>query len=61
MMIKLCGISKSFGKEELKVDVLTELDLSIKKGEMLAIMGKSGSGHVIFAKYPGRNNTGRYW
>ena len=42
-MIQLKGITKSYpmGKRELKV--LQGVDLNVEKGEMVAIMGPSGS------------------
>lgn len=43
-MVSLRGIKKSFGKGDSKVEALKGVDLTIKEGEMLAIMGKSGSG-----------------
>ncbi|MRJ45980.1 amino acid ABC transporter ATP-binding protein [Fundicoccus ignavus] len=39
-MIQLKQLSKSFGQQE----VLKELDLSIAKGEVVALIGKSGAG-----------------
>lgn len=43
-MVCLQGIKKSFGKGDSRVEALKGIDLSIKEGEMVAIMGKSGSG-----------------
>ncbi|MBO4355899.1 MAG: ABC transporter ATP-binding protein [Clostridia bacterium] len=43
-MISLRGICKTYGKGDGLVTALRPIDLDIKKGEMLAIMGKSGSG-----------------
>ena len=43
-MIKLREIYKSFGKNNGRVDALLGVSFDIKKGEMVAIMGKSGSG-----------------
>lgn len=43
-MLKLIGIRKTFGKKDAKVEALRGVDLEIKRGEMVAIMGKSGSG-----------------
>ncbi|MBO5037815.1 MAG: ABC transporter ATP-binding protein [Clostridia bacterium] len=43
-MITLKGICKTYGKGDGLVTALRPIDLEIKKGEMLAIMGKSGSG-----------------
>ena len=43
-IISLRGICKTYGKGDGLVTALRPIDLDIKKGEMLAIMGKSGSG-----------------
>ena len=39
-MIKIENLNKKFGKNE----VLKDINLEIKKGEVLAIIGPSGSG-----------------
>ena len=43
-IITLKGICKTYGKGDGLVTALRPIELDIKKGEMLAIMGKSGSG-----------------
>ncbi|MGL6186544.1 MAG: ABC transporter ATP-binding protein [Clostridium chrysemydis] len=43
-LIELKNINKSFGKGDLKIDVLKDISLKINKGEMIAITGASGSG-----------------
>lgn len=43
-IIELKNIVKSFGKGELKIDVLKDITLDIKKGDFVALMGKSGAG-----------------
>jgi putative ABC transport system ATP-binding protein len=43
-LVKLKGINKSFTKGKEKVQVLTNLDLDIRRGDFLALMGPSGSG-----------------
>ena len=42
-LLELKGISKSYGTKR-KVIALKKFDFSLEKGEMVAIMGKSGSG-----------------
>ncbi len=42
--IQLTNISKSYHDGKVATPVLHDLDLTIKKGEMVAIMGPSGSG-----------------
>lgn len=44
VMIELKDICKTFGKKEARVEALRGISLSIREGEMTAIMGKSGSG-----------------
>jgi putative ABC transport system ATP-binding protein len=38
------GLKKSYGKKSSKFDALRGIDLDIKEGESIAIIGKSGSG-----------------
>jgi putative ABC transport system ATP-binding protein len=43
-MIELKGISKTYTRDATDVAVLSGVDLTINKGERVAIMGRSGSG-----------------
>jgi len=43
-MIKLDGIQKSYGVGKQQLHVLKGLDITIKEGEFVSIMGSSGSG-----------------
>ena len=43
-VIEIQNIIKSFGRDELKVDVLKGISLTINKGDFVALMGKSGAG-----------------
>ena len=43
-LLRVENLSKSYGKGEAKVDALKNINLSIKKGEIIAIVGPSGSG-----------------
>lgn len=43
-MIKMTNIHKSYGEKQLFATVLCGLELSVKRGEMVAVMGSSGSG-----------------
>lgn len=38
------GLCKTYGKGDTKVEALKPTDISIKKGEFVAIIGPSGSG-----------------
>lgn len=42
--IVLRGLNKEYRRDEFRVPVLSDLDLSVKEGEYLALMGPSGSG-----------------
>lgn len=44
VVLKAEGLSKSFKQGDLRVDVLHGLNLSVAKGERIAIVGSSGSG-----------------
>ena len=43
-LIRLSGVSRSYGEGEARVVALDEVDLSVDRGEFVAIMGPSGSG-----------------
>ena len=43
-LLRVENLSKSYGKGEAKVDALKNINLSIKRGEFIAIVGPSGSG-----------------
>lgn len=43
-LLRVENLSKSYGKGEAKVKALKNINLSIKKGEFIAIVGPSGSG-----------------
>ena len=38
------NLSKTYGKGDLQVKALKETDITIKKGDYIAIIGPSGSG-----------------
>src|SRR3954452_4954115 len=42
--IVLQGISKEYRRDEFRIPVLVDLDLTVEEGEFLALMGPSGSG-----------------
>jgi putative ABC transport system ATP-binding protein len=43
-MIRMSGISKTFFTDEVETRALSEVHLSIERGEFLSISGQSGSG-----------------
>ena len=42
-VLQLRGVSKTYGQESAKVHALSGVDLSVQAGEMVAVMGPSGS------------------
>lgn len=44
VMVRLEGVSKAYGEGEARVQVLEGLDLEVRRGEMLAVVGPSGVG-----------------
>ena len=43
-VLELRGVSKTYGQEPAAVHALAGVDLSVRAGEMVAVMGPSGSG-----------------
>jgi putative ABC transport system ATP-binding protein len=63
-MIRLEEITKSYPIGRDKIDVLKSIDLTIEKGEFVAIMGPSGSGKSTLMNIIGcldKPTTGRYF
>ncbi len=42
--IQLRGVAKEYRRDQIRIPVLSELDLNVDEGEFLALMGPSGSG-----------------
>ncbi len=43
-LIEVRGVSKHFGEAETRVDALRNIDLTVRQGEVVALLGPSGSG-----------------
>jgi len=42
--LELCGVSKGYGPPERRTEVLSDINLTIGRGEFVAVVGRSGSG-----------------
>lgn len=56
-MIDVKNLRKVYGKGELSVEVLKDINLSVSKGEYVALMGPSGSGKSTFLNILGCLDT----
>ncbi|HXH27464.1 MAG TPA: ABC transporter ATP-binding protein [Candidatus Polarisedimenticolia bacterium] len=43
-LLRCRGVARAFGPPERRVEVLRDLDLTVDRGEMVAILGESGAG-----------------
>lgn len=55
--LQCIGLSKSYLQGKLETKVLTNLDLTVEKGELLAIVGSSGCGKSTFLHLAGALDT----
>ena len=63
-LIKLEGVTKEYGQGDITIRALRGVDLSIKKGEFVAVMGPSGCGKSTLMHIMGflaRPTAGKYY
>jgi len=51
--LEVNGLSKSYGEDEARVEVLRNIDVSVEKGEICVLLGPSGSGKSTFLNIVG--------
>jgi len=52
-LIKISGVSKHFGEGETRVDALRDINMTIRQGEVVALLGPSGSGKTTLLNVVG--------
>jgi putative ABC transport system ATP-binding protein len=63
-LIEMVGITRVYGADDARVRALANIDLMIRSGEFVAIMGPSGSGKSALMDILGlldRPTEGRFW
>ena len=63
-LIRVNGLTKTFGEGETRVDAVRGLDLELERGEIVLVMGPSGSGKTTFLSMLGgllRTTSGEIW
>ena len=52
-LIEISGISKHFGEGATRVDALRDINLTVRQGEVVALLGPSGSGKTTLLNVVG--------
>jgi putative ABC transport system ATP-binding protein len=61
-LVQMTGVSRSFDMGGLRVDAVRDVDLSVREGELVAVLGRSGSGKTTLLSLAGgldRPDSGR--
>lgn len=56
-VLRVCGLSKHFGRGEARLEVLRGVSFSVQRGDLMAITGKSGSGKTTLLNIMGSLDT----
>ena len=63
-LVRINGLTKTFGEGDTRVDAVRGLDLELERGEVVLVMGPSGSGKTTFLSMLGallRVTSGAIW
>jgi len=63
-LVRIHGLTKTFGEDETRVEAVRGLDLELEHGEIVLVMGPSGSGKTTFLSMLGgllRVSGGEIW
>ena len=63
-LVRINGLTKTFGEGDTRVDAVRGLDLELERGEVVLVMGPSGSGKTTFLSMLGallRVTSGDIW
>lgn len=64
VIVEVSGLSKHFGEGPTRVDALQDVDLTVRSGEVVALLGPSGSGKTTLLNIIGciiEPSDGRVW
>ena len=64
VIVEVSGLSKHFGEGPTRIDALQDVDLTVRSGEVVALLGPSGSGKTTLLNIIGciiEPSDGRVW